>query len=918
ILFEQAGRIVGFALSQRIDSSAALRQVSAAALPPAHAPTGHALLLLACAAPSDPVRAALLAALRALAQRSGIGALALVGWCMHAQAQSAQDFHGYLATALRSGWTSEPALEAHVRQGARVLGFIEDYRPAAAPHFGYGVLLEYEIEAVTEAPQPLERRMRAITRQYPEVVPLALTGEGPLTFWIHPMSGDVGMYNRLAARMGGAIRMIGLRARGFLVAERAPIADLVEMARYYAECIVALEPHGPYHLAGFSVGGTIAYEVARQLQLQGKSVRSLVMVEAPLLSEQDRPLFQSSARNNLLVNANFLLVTLLSMDPAFKKALENREVAWKDVQIDDSEIADVADADVLGRLVQLCLKRDVKLSADEVAFKLASMADVHMANLQATQRYQGERLPRAHEVNAFVFRTREGKVASSILRNPEYIERVQAAHGSLLPLLTAWSALLPGLSTVLLDGDDHFDILRSKEGMQKFCARCIEIFGAAAPQPPATAGAPATEAVAIIGMSGRFPGAPDVHRFWDNLKQGVSSIAEAPSDRGWHIDQYFDPVAQTPGKSYSKWGGFLSDVDQFDPLFFGIAPREAEVMDPSERIFLQECWRAIEDAGYAPARISGRPWGVFATAKGDYAYHIHKSHDTYLAPTDSSGPARVSYLLNLVGPAVSVDTACSSTLTAVAYACDSLVLGNCEVAIAGGGGIYSTPNFFVASSQSLLFSPDGVCAPFDHRANGTVMGEAVGVVVLKLLKHALRDGDPIHGVIRGWATNQDGKTNGMTAPSVTSQTRLQSHVYKKFGIDCARIGMVESHGTGTRLGDPIEVQALTASFREATAQVGYCALGAVKGNIGHAFAGAGVTALIKTLLCLKHGQIPPNLNFEKPNPFVKIDGSPFYINTELRDWPQGQGPRCAAINSFGATGINAHLVVEEFTPGERA
>jgi acyl transferase domain-containing protein/thioesterase domain-containing protein len=931
IVFEKEGRIVGFALSRRIDSVESLHRATAEDIHALHAESGQVLVLQALSvmpgAHAEEVGRSLLWAMMAAAKATpGIRTVAGVGRCMHAAASDIQTYLAYLGKAIKEGWASEPALQFHIRHGATVAGFIENYRPVAGQDFGYGVLLQYDIDAIkpfdikTELKaDSLDKRIREITRQHPEIVPLSLAGDGPHTFWIHPMSGDVGMYNRLATQFGNAIKMIGIKARGFLMENREPVSDLVEMAKQYADHIVAVEPHGPYHLAGFSVGGTIAYEVARQLQLQGRTVASLIMVEAPLLAEKDRPLFQSSVRNNLLVNANFMLVTLLSMNPSFKKALENREISWKDVQINDNDIADVSDENLLDRLVELCLQRDVKLTKEEIAFKLKSMADVHMANLRATQNYHAKPLPRPEEINAFVFRTREGRVTSSVLRNPEYVERVQQANGSLLSLLTLWSSLLPRMTTVILDGEDHFDILRSKQGLQKFVGQCIDIFTADAPtaqkeEAAFRAAAPSmTEPVAIIGMSGRFPGAEDVHRFWENLKSGVSSITEAPTSRGWHIDDYFDPVPQTPGKTYSKWGGFLGDVDKFDPLFFGISPREAEVMDPSERIFLQECWRAIEDAGYAATEISGRPWGVFATAKGDYSYHIHRTHETYLAPTDSSAPSRVSYLLNLVGPAVSIDTACSSTLTAVVYACDSLVLGNCEVAIAGGGGIYSTPNFFVSSSQSLLFSPDGKCSPFDHRANGTVLGEAVGVVVLKLLKNAIRDGDHIYGVIRGWATNQDGKTNGMTAPSVTSQTRLQTDVYKKFGIDPARIGMVESHGTGTKLGDPIEVQALAASFRESTQASDYCALAAVKGNIGHAFAGAGITSLIKVLLSLKNKQIPPNLNYEKANPFIKIEGSPFFINTNLMDWQDPGYPRCAAINSFGATGINAHVVVEEFS-----
>ena len=421
------------------------------------------------------------------------------------------------------------------------------------------------------------------------------------------------------------------------------------------------------------------------------------------------------------------------------------------------------------------------------------------------------------------------------------------------------------------------------------------------------------KSIAIIGISGRFPDAENVHDFWKNLEKGRDSVREAPQDRGWDIGDYFDPRPQTPGKTYTKFGGFISGVDQFDPLFFGISPREAERIDPSERLFLQESWRAIEDAGYSPASLSGKAWGIFACAKGDYSIRIQNQDPTYLTATDSTSSSRLSYLLNLVGPAVSVDTACSSTLTAICYACDSLCLGNSEVAVAGGGGIYTTPNMLMLSSQSLLFSKDGRCYAFDKRANGTVLGEAIGVVVLKPLQRAVKDNDHIYGVIKGWGTNQDGKTNGMTAPSVASQTQLQTEIYAKFGIDPERISMVEAHGTGTKLGDPIEVQALTESFRNFTDKSGYCALGSLKTNIGHAFFGAGVAGVIKILLSMKHGQIPPSLHFSEINPYISIENSPFFINTSLRSWTSRNGyPRCAAVSSFGATGTNAHVVIEEY------
>lgn len=435
----------------------------------------------------------------------------------------------------------------------------------------------------------------------------------------------------------------------------------------------------------------------------------------------------------------------------------------------------------------------------------------------------------------------------------------------------------------------------------------------AAPTPQASKVIP--EPIAIIGMSGRFPAAPDVDTFWRNIRDGRCSVTEAPRDRGWDIADYYDPKPQTRGKTYSRHGAFLNDIDRFDPLFFEIAPNTVEIMDPSARLFLEEAWRAIEDAGYASGSLSGSSCGLFYCAKGDYANLVQRYEETYLASTDTYVPARLAYHLNLIGPALSIDTACSSTLTALVHACDALTLGNCDIAVVGGGGLNATPNALVTSSQMLLYSPTGRCHTFDARADGTVLGEAVGVLVLKPLARAEADGDHIYGLVRGWGTNQDGRTNGLTAPSAKSQVRLQTSIYERFAIDPATITLVEAHGTGTKLGDPIEVQALSESFRRFTDRRNYCALASVKTNIGHAFFGAGVAGVIKVLQAFRHRQIAPTLNFERINPAIRLDDSPFYVASELVDWTSDEAhPRRAAINAFGATGINAHAVLEEYRP----
>lgn len=777
-------------------------------------------------------------------------------------------------------------------------------------------------QLVEKKREPLQKRMRGLMRQYPELVPLSLEGDGPCTFWIHPLSGDVGVYNTIAGQVDGAFRMIAVKARGFLSSVNEPLASVKEMAEYYCEMIMAAEPEGPYHLAGFSFGGTVAYEVARLLQTQGKAVKSLLLVESPCLSGRDSELFQTTYRNNLLMNANFLLLTLMNMEQPLSRRLPNGDVDWGFYQITADDVQGIRDEALVKHIVRFCKGKGLKQTDEELEFKLLSMSQVHISNLRALRQYQAAPLPRPNEILTRMFRTESASAVSRTIWNPDYLEHIQRDKGSMLPLLEGWNSVLPKLDTIILEGDNHFDILHSKESIRKFYDYCSGIFTGKPPVSQALVSSASNSsqqrdypAIAIIGMSGRFPDAENVDEFWHNLKNGRNSIREVPDDRGWNMDDYYDPAPKTPGKTYSKWGGFLSDIDKFDPMFFKISPRDAELMDPSERLFLQESWKAIEDAGYNPGSLSGKLWGVFACAKGDYPIAIQNQIDSYYLPTDSYAATRLSYLLNLVGPAMSIDTACSSTLSVVVQACDSLAMGNCEAAVVGGGAVYATPNIWIGSSQSLLFSPDGQCYTFDERANGTVVAEAIGAVVLKRLDKAVEDHDHIYGVIRGWGMNQDGKTNGMTAPSGRAQSRLQTGIYEKFGINPENITMIEAHGTGTQLGDAVEYEALTESFRKYTAKTGYCALGSLKTNIGHAFFGSGIAGVIKILLSMKNGQIPPSLNYEKASPKMAVDSSPFFVNTALRSWePGGNRLRCAAINAFGATGTNTHLVIEEYQP----
>ncbi|MCB0208007.1 MAG: methyltransferase [Anaerolineae bacterium] len=421
--------------------------------------------------------------------------------------------------------------------------------------------------------------------------------------------------------------------------------------------------------------------------------------------------------------------------------------------------------------------------------------------------------------------------------------------------------------------------------------------------------------IAVIGMAGRFPGANDVDEFWHNIAAGRDCIQEVPPER-WDIAQYFDPDPQTFGKTYSKWLGALADIDKFDPLFFQISPREAELMDPQQRLFLEEAWKAIEDAGYVRQTLAQGKCGVFVgTVAGDYARLAENNSDLGAYSLMGSSPsiltARISYLLNLKGPSIAIDTACSSSLVAIHEGCQSLISGQNDMVLAGGVYIGTTPGMHIMTSQAGMLSPDGRCKTFDNRANGFVLGEGVGVIVLKRLQDAIRDGDHIYGVIKSSRLNQDGATNGITAPSVSAQKALALEVYGQSGLDPAGIQLVEAHGTGTKLGDPIEMAALTEAFQAYTLKQGYCAIGSVKTNIGHTLTAAGVAGVIKVLLALKHKKLPPSLHFDVPNEHIDFAESPFYVNTDLKAWPSESGPRRAAVSSLGYSGTNAHLVIEE-------
>jgi acyl transferase domain-containing protein/acyl carrier protein len=421
------------------------------------------------------------------------------------------------------------------------------------------------------------------------------------------------------------------------------------------------------------------------------------------------------------------------------------------------------------------------------------------------------------------------------------------------------------------------------------------------------------EPIAIVGLACRVPGASGLAEFWDLLRQGVDAISEVPPER-WGRD--VDASGSGDGVSY---GGFLRGMDTFDPQFFGIAPREAVGMDPQQRIFLEVCWEALEHAGIAPDRLKGRAAGVFAgVCTTDYATlqtrdGNYRNLDAHYASgiAHSIVTGRVSYLLGLNGPSMAIDTACSSSLVAVHLACQSLRSRETDLALAGGVNVIAVPDNAIAFARSGMMARDGRCKSFDAAADGFVRGEGSGVVVLKRLGDALADGDIIHALIRGSAVNQDGASTGLTAPSGAAQEAVIRSALDMAGIAPADVGYLETHGTGTVLGDPIEVQGLAAALTPGRTADRPLYMGSVKSNVGHLEAAAGITGLIKVALSLAHRAIPPHLHFRTPNPLIPWERLPLTVPTELTPWITAGGTRIGGISSFGFGGTNAHVVLEQ-------
>ena len=436
--------------------------------------------------------------------------------------------------------------------------------------------------------------------------------------------------------------------------------------------------------------------------------------------------------------------------------------------------------------------------------------------------------------------------------------------------------------------------------------------------------------VAVIGMSGVMPLSDDLEEFWINLKEARDLITEIPKER-WDWREYYGDPLKEANKSNSRWGGFINDIDKFDASFFDISAGEADLMDPQQRVFLETVWKTIEDAGYKPSDFSGTKTGVYAgVATLDYNDLLIENGVEIEAytPTGVSHSVltnRVSYLFNLRGPSEAVNTACSSSLVAMQRGIEAIRNGACEMAIAGGVNAILSPLGHIYFGKSGVLSNDGKCRVFDRGASGYIRGEGCGAVLLKPLGQAVKDGDHIYGVLPGAAVNHGGYSNSLTAPNPRAQAEVLSSAYENARVDPATVTYIEAHGTGTGLGDSIEVSGLKKAFQELYRRnqrpwpgKTRCGLGSVKTNIGHLETAAGIAGVIKVLLAMKHGILPANLHFDQLNPYIRLEDSPFDIVASTRRWERlveddgGEIPRRAGVSSFGFGGTNAHVVIEEY------
>jgi acyl transferase domain-containing protein/acyl carrier protein len=490
--------------------------------------------------------------------------------------------------------------------------------------------------------------------------------------------------------------------------------------------------------------------------------------------------------------------------------------------------------------------------------------------------------------------------------------------------------------------DNHREVIKSRAAVSNVAAAAenIESFTRNVPghiiteSPDLQTVGGEVDAIAIIGMSAQFPHSNNIGEYWENLAAGRDCITEIPLSR-WDYRDYYDPDKGKQGITYSKWGAFIADIDFFDPFFFNISPREARLMDPQERLFLQAAWACFEDAGYTRQTLEEPNFGdrrakvgifVGASFNNYQLLSMNEWQKGNMIPVISqtfSIANRVSYFFNFGGPSVPIDTACSASLVAMHMACESIRSGESSMALVGGVSLNLHPSEYITMCDAQMLSGSGHCKVFSDEADGIVPGEGICAILLKPLRKAIRDRDHIYAVVKGTAVNNDGKTQGYSVPNPVAQTELVCTALDKARINPRTLTYMEAHGTGTALGDPIEIEGLTGAYRQYTQDKQFCAIGSVKSNIGHLKAAAGLAGLIKVVLQMQHGKLVPSLHTKRLNPRIDFANSPFYVQRQLSDWKQPEFeedgliqiyPRRAGVSSFGAGGANAHVILEEYIP----
>ena len=892
--------------------------------------------------------------------------------------------------------------------------------------------LRRDAAAAIVEPQPFTGPADAAPVWFTECQRLNRVQQGSPVFWIHGAFGDASVYLPLARTIRRPF--YGIQARG-LFDDQAPLSGVQEIAAFYRRMIRALQPQGPYDIGGYSIGGSFAFEVARQLQAEGQRVHSLTLVDSFYPPCHKCFCFD---RYDVLyfLCAGLIHLTLRGNPRQAAATIARLPKPGRDA------------ADLSEDFVRFCLDAGVNKPAPWIRDYLRKMELIQGG--YRIEAYLPAPLPQ-RIAQVMYFNNRGGLFygQDAAHMNPRDLDPLQGVD-----YWSAWQQLLPNIEYRELAVDNHLLLFENEAALQVMRAYCEQIYHAlpaapAAPTEPAAEHKPAIEEkaircfqklfsttlrrppneikpdepmaaygidsllateltnqlqaifgslsitlffeyrtlreivgyfrashapalqeilgedqtlaprqmprdgkpaprprtavyappaadaldIAIIGLSGRYPGADTLDAFWQMLQNGRDGISEVPAER-WDWRAYYTPDRSRMGRHHSKWGGFITDADKFDPLFFNISPREAEFMDPQERLFLEHAWAALEDAGYcrdelnrssgrgqnAPPEAGGPRVGVYAGVMfAEYQFigveASQRGENRVTGGSHSAIANRVSYLLNLHGPSLTVDTACSSSLTSLHLACQDLKHGKTDLALAGGVNLSLHPNKYLELSQSQFISTNGRCESFGQGGNGYIPGEGVGVAVLKRLADAEKDGDPIYGVIKGSAINHGGRTNGMTVPNPGAQQMVIAQALDEAQVDPRAVSYIEAHGTGTRIGDPIEIAGLTKAFQTHTGATQYCWIGSVKSNIGHCEAAAGISGVTKVLLQMRHRRIAPSLHAETLNPHIDFDRTPFMVNRELRDWPR------PVIGRQDVSAGCRHLLIRrrrfERTPGNR-